>query len=193
VSRVNIRIIGAKEAIEKLKTIPQGLQRKHMRIALNAAGGTLKQTAISLAPIRSGLMRQAMAVKVTQKKNGDWYVVVGAKRGMKRAIRVTRAGKTRARSKRATSNLRFIPHGLQTQFADPARYIHLAEKGTKPHVVSVRSRRVLYGNGEFWGRRVTIRAKPSGFMRKASWIAGPRASQRVITKLREAALSYAKK
>lgn len=108
---------------------------------------------------------------------------------MKRAVRITAKGAMRALSKRATSNLKFTPRG-STQRIDPARYLHLAEKGTKAHAVGIRNKRVLAAGGTIYGTRVTIRAKASRFMSLAATTAGPAAVQKAVSKLRELILRH---
>jgi hypothetical protein len=187
------KLSGVPECIAALKHVPDSIKRKHLRVALNAAGGLLKQGAISRVPARTRLLKQALGVKVTQKRNGEWYTVVGAKRGMRRAVKTTRAGKTKALSKRATSNLKFTPGGGARQYIDPARYLHLVEKGTRAHYVSVKNKRVLAGNGGIWGRRAVVRAKASRFMAATAQSVGPAAQAKAIHKLQEAILSHANK
>lgn len=184
-SLLKIKVEGAKEAIASLKNASDAIKRKYMRIAMNASGGQLKNAAVSRAPVRTRLLRQALAVKVTQARSGEWYVVVGAKRGMRRAVKVTRKGTTRALSKRATSNLRFTPGAGDRKYVDPARYIHLAEKGSRAHYVSVRNRRALSNGSNIFGRRVVVQAKPSRFLAAASQTAGPAALQKAISKLKQ--------
>lgn len=183
---------GVKECLAALKHLPDAVKRKHMRIAMNAAGGLIKKDATARVPKRTGLLKQAMGVKVTQKRDGNWYTVVGAKRGMSRGMKTTRAGRVRALSKRATSNLRFTPGGSNARI-NPARYLHLAEAGTRAHFVNVKNKRVLAGNGGIWGRKAAIRAKPARFMAAASQVTGPAAVQKAVAKLREAILSHANK
>jgi hypothetical protein len=91
---LSIKLTGVKECLAALTKANDAIKRKYLRIAMNAAGGQLKNAAVSRVPQRTKLLKQSLGVKVTQKKNGEWYVVVGAKRGMKRAVRVTNAGKT---------------------------------------------------------------------------------------------------
>jgi hypothetical protein len=192
VSLLNVQMTGVKECLAALKDVPAGIQRKHMRIAMNAAGGILKTGAVGRVPKRTGLLKQSLGVKVTQKKTGDWYVVVGAKRGMSRGIKTTRKGNVRALSKKATSNLRFTPGGSSTRI-NPTRYLHLVEGGTRSHFVSIKSKRVLAGNGGIWGTKAAIRAKPARFLAATSQVSGQAAVQKAITKLREAILSHANK
>lgn len=164
---LQIKLTGVKECLAALKGTSDAVKRKYLRIALNAAGGQLKSAAVSRVPLRTKLLKQSLAVKVTQKKNGEWYVVVGAKRGMKRSVRITAKGTTKTLSKRATSNLKFTPGGSRTQYIDPARYIHLAEKGTRSHFVSVKNKRVLASAaGVIYGRRASIRWSTSRTTRR---------------------------
>lgn len=190
---LSVHLVGVNECLIALRSLPVAIQRKHMRIAMNAAGGILKQGAISRVPIRTKLLKQALGVKVTQKKNGEWFAVVGAKRGMKRAVRTTKKGTTKALSKRATSNLKFTPGAGGQQYIDPARYLHLVEKGTRSHVVSVKNKRALAGNGGIWGRKATIKAKPSLFLATTAAAAGQAAVEKAVSKLKDAILSEANK
>lgn len=192
-SVLTVKLTGVKEAITALKNVPDSIQRKHMRIALNAAGGVIKTAAVARVPRRTGLLKEAMGVKVKQKATGDWYVTVGVKRGMKHGIRTTRSGTVRKMSKRTTSNLKFVPGGGQAKVVSPSRYLHLAEGGTRAHFVAVKNKRVLAGNGGIWGRRVAIRARPGRFMAAAALGAGAAAADKAAAKLREAVLSHATK
>jgi hypothetical protein len=190
---LNVKLEGVNECLAALRNLPLNVQRKHMRVAMNAAGGVLKTGAVSRVPQRTKLLKQSMSVKVTQKRSGEWYTVVGAKRGMKRALRLTSKGTTKALGKRATSNLKFTPGGGGQRYYDPARTAHLAEKGTRSHVVSVKNKRVLAGNGGIWGRRVTIKARGSRFLETTANTSGTAALAKATTKLREAVLSHANK
>lgn len=185
-----LKLDGVPACLAALKNANDAIKRKYMRIAVNAAGGQIKNAAVSRVPQRTKLLKQALGVKVTQKRNGEWYAVVGAKRGMKRAIRMTRGGSAKAMGKRATSNLKFTPGAGGTKHIDPARYIHLAEKGTKAHFVRVKNKRVLASGGNFYGRRAAIRAKPSRFMAASAQIAGPAAMAKAVSKLRELVLTH---
>lgn len=183
---MKVQLVGVKECLAALHNVEDSVKRKYVRMALNAAGGQVKDAAVSRVPLRTKLLKQALGVKVTQRKsNGEWYVVIGVKRGMSRAVRITRSGATKTMSKRATSNLRFTPGGGQVKRISPSRYLHLAEKGTKAHFVSVKNKKVLASGGVIYGRRVAIRAKPARFMAAASQIAGPAAIQKAVTKLKE--------
>lgn len=190
---LSVKLVGLNECIGALRNLPLSIQRKHMRIAMNAAGGMLKNAAVSRVPQRTRLLKQSLAVKVQQKKSGEWFAVVGAKKGMKRAVRTTKAGATKALSKRATSNLKFTPGGGSRQYIDPARYLHLVEKGTKSHVVSVKNKRVLAGNGGIWGRKAVIRARGANFMAVTAASTGQAAATKAVNKLREAILAEANK
>lgn len=189
-SLLTVKLEGVKECLAALTKASDAIKRKYLRIAMNAAGGQLKNAAVSRVPQRTKLLKQALGVKVTQKRNGEWYVVVGVKRGMKRAVRITRSGQTKTLGKRATSNVKFTPGSGGTKYISPSRYLHLAEKGTKAHFVSVKNRKVLAGNGGIWGRKVAIRAKPSRFMASAANTAGPAAVQKAVNKLRELVLAH---
>ncbi len=191
-SRLNVRLVGVKECLDQLTHIPEAIQRRHMRIATNAAGGILKRDAVARVPTRTKLLRQALAVKVTQNRKGEWFVVVGAKRGMKRAVKVAGNGRVRALSKRATANLKFTPGGAKREYIDPARYSHLAESGSKAHYVTASNKRVLASNGQIFGRRVVIAAKGSKFLAATALASGPAATQKAVDKLREAILAHAK-
>lgn len=180
-SRLNVQIVGIEQAIRNLQELPKGLQRKHMRIAMNAAGGVLKTAAVSRVPRQTGLLKRSLSVKVKANKRGEWFAAVGPKRGMKVGVRTTAKGTLRAMSAAKTKSL--AAAGETVRYANPARYAHLAEKGTKAHIVRATNKRVLAGGGNIYGRQVTIRARGSRFLQIAATVAGPQASAKAVQKL----------
>lgn len=184
-SMLQLKLEGVKETLSALTKASDAIKRKYMRVAMNAGGGIIKNAVLPRVPQRTKLLKQAIGVKVTQKKNGEWFLVVGAKRGMKRAVKVTRSGNVRALSKKATSNLKFTPGGASRKMVDPARYLHLANKGTKAHYVTAVNKKVLASGGVIFGRRVTVRARAQRFMEAAAQIAGPNAVAKTVSKLKE--------
>lgn len=181
----SVELKGLREAVQAMEGMSDAIKRKYLRIATNAAGGMIKNEAVSRVPQRTKLLKQALGVKVTQKRNGEWYAVIGAKRGMKRGVKVSRSGNIRKMGKRTTSNLRFTPGGQFVRVIDPARYIHLAEKGTKSHVVRVKNKKVLSDGGTIYGRHARVSAKPANFLAIAAQRVGAAATAKAVEKLKE--------
>ena len=123
-----MQLVGVKEALQNMRDLPAAIQRKHVRIALNAAGGILRRYAAASAPKETGLLKRSQGVKVTQKRNGQWVLIIGAKRGAKRAIkRVTKTGRTVFHNRKATQ---LLAGQAGARFKSPSRYGHLAHKKT---------------------------------------------------------------
>ena len=90
-----IKLRGVKEAVEALLELRPALVRKTMRIAMNAAASPILGHARALTPKESGLLKLSLGIKVSAKKDGEWFAAVGPKRGNKRAIRTTAKGTKR--------------------------------------------------------------------------------------------------
>lgn len=124
-----IKIVGVEQAVANLAMLPRKVAFKHLRIALNAAGGTIKTAIVAGAPRRTRLLSKSQAVKV-KIPDASWdvkhhgkpaYVVIGTKRGAVGAVAGGKSLSIRKATKRVLS-------GGKVKTVRPSRYAHLAER-----------------------------------------------------------------
>lgn len=131
------RVKGIDKLRNRLARIKPSVERKHMRRAMLAAGGVIRDEAASRAPVRTGLLKRSYRVKYVRRRDGGGLAIIGPKQGMKRAIRRTRRGTFRAIGKKKLAELQAAKSPIR--YHDPARIAHLVEKGhkgapAKPHL-----------------------------------------------------------
>ena len=167
-SRQHIDPASYKQCIAALEVFPGRVRFKHMRIALSAGGGVLKNIAERLAPRQSSALAAAQAVKVripdasyNSKHHGKpAYAVIGTKRKfIKLAANI--GGTTKLVTVRRIAKVNFDKTVLIRR---PSRYAHLAGPGRK-----------------------------QAFMTQAARQGGLHAQRRVIAKLQSGALQEAHK
>lgn len=122
------KFTGVADVMRRLRALPDKLQRKVKRKALEKATKPTLLAARRLAPKESGLLKKSVARKTaTYKASGTIVAMIGPRRGMKRMV--TREGRRWPR------------------YADPVHYAHLAEYGTRPHALGKGSRLARVGPG----------------------------------------------
>jgi hypothetical protein len=126
----SIKVIGIPQTLFVLQSFTPELRRKHLKIAMSAAGGVMKDAAKPQMPKETGLLRRSIIVKSSVPKNPakPAYAAVGASRKTLGAFTTTRG---RAR---ILTNARYLKSGQPGNFGRlrrPARYLHLVEKGTR--------------------------------------------------------------
>jgi hypothetical protein len=194
---IRMELKGVPQAMAALSELPRRVGFKHLRIALNAGGGILKQSAMSHAPSKTGLLRKSIGVKVkipdasfNVKHHGKAaYIVIGPRRGFVRAS-INNAGAAKLLSDRKA--LKRVLGGGRVNTRNPARYAHLVHGGTKLHQVSVKRARVLSDGLNTFGRRAMVRAKPNQFLQRAVASSGAAAQAKIISKLHEGIMSEAR-
>jgi hypothetical protein len=125
---LNIQILGVKEAVAALQGLTPAVRIRHMRIALNAAMGVLKN--YTVPPRRTGLLDRSQRVKVVipqaSRDHKHWdrpaYGLLGAGRGLTAVI--TARGKARILSAKAKATAK----AAGTRTVRASRYSHFAEK-----------------------------------------------------------------
>lgn len=129
------RVYGVQDTLQAFAEIPLTVQNKGMRIALNAAGGVIRDAAVANAPKESGLLKRSLKVKV-KVPNASYnrahhgrpaYAIVGPARRIVQAVVVTKKG---ARTKSAAGIAKAASKGLGVHIRRPSRYAHLVERGT---------------------------------------------------------------
>lgn len=108
-------ITGLKETQAALKSLPGKLQRRILRPAMDRATKPLYMTARKNAAKDSGLLRKSITRKSVVYKSGTIVVVIGP--DTKHRKEVVRKGS----------------YSKKPQIANPAKYAHLVEFGTRPH------------------------------------------------------------
>lgn len=128
-----IQVTGVREALNAFRELPRRIGLKHLRIGLNAAGGVIRDRAVSLAPKETGLLKKSLGVKVkipaasynAGHHDKPAYAVIGPKRNF---VRLVTIGRTGARTTGAKRALKLLGKGQAVRARRPARYAHLAEK-----------------------------------------------------------------
>lgn len=98
---MTIRLHGVQESLMAFRELPRRVGFKHLRIALNAGGGIVKNRYASIVPRETGLLSKSIGVKVTipdasyntAHHGRPATAVVGVKRRAGRMMRVGRKGK----------------------------------------------------------------------------------------------------
>lgn len=115
--RVQGVVDGLPQLLASLDGLATAVRNRILRAAVMAAGKVVLSRAKADAPRESGLLRKSMARKVKVYRNsGVAVAIVGPRKGYKQQV-------TRKRGKWRAS----------TVWADPVRYAHLVELGTRPH------------------------------------------------------------
>lgn len=187
---LHIELKGVREAQRALDRFGRAVRRKHTRIALAAAGGTIRDEARRTAPRETGLLRRSLAVKPGTNKKGDAYTVVGASRKVIEWIEPSRRLYRKQRIKmRLVSKkmLSLLPMSSKMTRRKPSKYLHLVEGGTRKHEIVAKNAKALSDGRTFFGPRTFVSAMPKPFMSMAGKTKGPIATARAIRKLREAA------
>lgn len=124
---MRIRLDGADVLKRTLSRLPDKLQREALRRAMRKVGRQIARDAKAKAPRETGLLKRSygFAVRTHRDKTGV-YVIVGPRKGYRRAVAV--GGKGRRRRLRAAKK------GVTgTRYRNPTKYAHLAEKH-QPHL-----------------------------------------------------------
>lgn len=143
-----IQIIGLDKALRAFNQFPRGIRNKHLRMALAAAGGTIRDAAVPLVRRDSGALAKSLIVKVpkpSQSGNASepMSAVVGPRRGSGKILRRTSSGTLRAfgaanralkgarkRLGRERSAVKEVLRSFGgSEYRNPSRYAHLIEKG----------------------------------------------------------------
>lgn len=106
---------GLEPLLKQLGKLKRNYRRNALRNSVRAATKPIVQAAKAGVPVEHGFLKKALKVKIRVfNQGGTVAAIIGAER---KKIAVTK--------------------GDQTKYINPARYIHLVEKGTKPHEISV--------------------------------------------------------
>jgi hypothetical protein len=59
-----LRVGGVQDTLNAFRDLPRAIRNRHMRIAMNAGAGVIRDTAVANAPKQSGLLKKSLKVKV---------------------------------------------------------------------------------------------------------------------------------
>lgn len=163
---------GVEQAAKAFNALVAQVKSRHMRIALSAAGGAIRDTAKRIVRQDTGLLAKSLGVKVPRDPR---YAVIGPRRGTGRFMRKTASGKLRVSSeaqrqlrdartalRRERAAVRLVRASVSgVEYRNPTRYAHIVEKGRS-------------------GKR-PMRARP--FLATAVAVSGDYAMQRFAEKL----------
>jgi HK97 gp10 family phage protein len=107
----DMKLLGARELQALLAALPRGVAKRGLRAAVTAGATPITRAAKARAPRKSGLLKKAIGRKVKTYKEAGVGATAVAIVGARRDVRGEYRGRPRV----------------------PARYIHLVEKGTRPH------------------------------------------------------------
>jgi hypothetical protein len=197
---LTIHVQGIPEAIEAFRDLPRQVRNRHMRIAMNAGGGVIRNAMAARMPVETGLLKRSLRVKVkvpdasfnVAHHGRPAYAVIGPKRGITGRVGISRKGVMKTLTTRQAIRASFGGSGFHVR--RPSRYAHLIERGTKAYMVSVKDKRVLSNGQTIFGRSVLhpgiVARRP---MAGAVASSGAAAQAKVIHKLRDGIFDWAAK
>jgi hypothetical protein len=193
-----IKVHGIPEAVEAFKDLPRTVRNRHMRIAMNAGGGVIRNAMAARMPVETGLLKRSLRVKVkvpdasfnVAHHGRPAYAVIGPKRGITGRVGISRKGVMKTLTTRQAIRASFGGSGFHVR--RPSRYAHLIERGTKAYMVSAKDKRVLSNGQTIFGRSVLhpgiVARRP---MAGAVASSGGAAQAKVVGKLREGIYDWA--
>jgi HK97 gp10 family phage protein len=192
-----LRVGGVQDTLNAFRDLPRAIRNRHMRIAMNAGAGVIRDTAVANAPKQSGLLKKSLKVKVrvpdasynVAHHGRPAYAVIGPSRYVVGPT-VKRGGKTKLMGiKRAT---KYVLGGGKVQTRSPSRYAHLVEKGTRKHNIRPASGKLLSDGNTVFGPLVYHPGtKARSFLAKAVSSSGAAAQAKVIQKLKDGITDWA--
>lgn len=194
---LRIHVTGVQDTINAFRDLPRTIRNKHMRVALNAGAGVIRDATVANIPSESGLAKKSIKIKVrvpdasfnTKHHGRPAYAVIGPARGV--VGRVARIkGRVKTITTRQAIKRSFGGGGFTTR--RPSRYFHILEKGSKPHGIKVKDKRVLSSGEVVFGAVVKHPGtKPQAPLGKAVRSSGAAAQQKVLRKLHDGIANWA--
>jgi HK97 gp10 family phage protein len=192
-----LRVGGVQDTLNAFRDLPRAIRNRHMRIAMNAGAGVIRDAAVANAPKQSGLLKKSLKIKVrvpdasyNVKHHGKpAYAVIGPARGVVGRV-ATIKGVVKTITTRQAIKRSFGGGGFTTR--RPARYAHLVEKGTRAHGIKATNAKVLSDGATVFGRAVKHPGtKAQSFLAKAVRSSGAAAQGKVIAKLKDGITDWA--
>ena len=189
-SPFKFRVVGADSAMNALRALPRKLRFKHMRIALNAGGGVLRDAAKSKIRVVSGALKKSLKVRVKipeasfnpAHRRKPPYVVIGPGRRTQQFYKPDTGDGRWKTSKEATKtykrvyvdNIGLGVHSLQA-VREGIRFTRETHRGVRVRIPSRYAHLVEKG---------TKRSRAFPFLRRAIATHGIAAMQKIIDKLK---------
>lgn len=174
---MTVKTVGLREAIAGISGFSTRVRRKVIIVAVSKGASILRAQAARRAPEDSGTLKKNMAVKVMLSRDENrCRALIGGKRGVKVQVRVNADGGTKKLAtftKKKDGSIKVtgqkkldkaVKAGATTAMRQPSRYLHLAEGGSRRHLVAVKKKKVLASAGRIFGRAVMVGAKPNPFL-----------------------------
>lgn len=122
---VKARVEGVQDLIAQLDGLKKSLRNKILRKAVSNAGKTLLWAARARASgfKRTGLLYKSLGRKVKVYPSGAVVAIVGARKGFKQVIGV--------RKRDSRPGTKYPKAAGDPIYADPTKYLHLVELGTR--------------------------------------------------------------
>lgn len=137
--QVNVQQAALNATIRKLQSIPPGAGRRALRTGVFKAGSETLQQSKAFAPVgRTGQFKRSLAKKDLRYATSGTYISIVGQRSRKNRPFTPRQ---QASANRKTGR---ISKGLSGQGDAPA--IHWLERGTSPHVIRARNKKLLAWN-----------------------------------------------
>lgn len=139
---LSVQIHGVPQAIAAMQHLTPAVRIRWMRQAMNAAGGVIKRQVVANAPVRTGLLKKSIRVKVgipqasrnPKLHDKPGYALVGPGRGLQTIV--SKRGKYSLITQKKTAAARLA--GKKFSNISPSRYAHLAEAGRNGGVGATR-------------------------------------------------------
>ena len=115
---------GLGDVLRQLDVVKNSLRNKHLRKAMADVSRNVLWSARARTPKRRGILYRSLGRKVrVYRKSGVVVAVVGARVGFKEQVGV--------RKRDSRSGVKYPRHAGDPVFADPTKYLHLVELGTR--------------------------------------------------------------
>ncbi len=144
------------DVIEKaFKELPNRIFNQVMKAAMAAAVIPIVDTAKSLCPVESGLLKESLGYHIkSYKRSGMMTAVVGPQAGNARYVKVRGL------------------FGEKLEFRKPTKYAHLVEFGTRSHAIGDKDLLYRLNNPNKYAKerqtgRIVTGARPRAFLRPA--------------------------
>jgi HK97 gp10 family phage protein len=193
-----LRVGGVQDTINAFRDLPRAIRNRHMRIAMNAGAGVIRDAAVANAPKETGLLKKSLKIKVrvpdasfnTRHHGRPAYAVIGPARNVVGLTQTSKAGLKLTTVKRLQ---RKGFRGNLVQRRRPSRYAHLVEKGTRPHGIRAKNVGLLSSGTAIFGSSVKHPGtKAQSFLSRAVQSSGEAAKQKVIQKLKDGITDWAR-
>lgn len=190
---IHFELRGDRELLKTLGEMTTDEQfHRAQQVALSAGGGVMKAAIIAnLAAVKdTGLLAKSIKVVLRPPKYKQVRMATVGPTHMHVMMRRTKKGLLRRVSDKKVAQ--WVGQGEKLIPYDPGNYGHLVERGAKPHIIRVETKKALaaYGMHPYRGEVGHPGMEDIGFMRRAIDSHGRRAQARVAEKLREAIQHY---